>query len=884
MPAKENSPRAIPCCYQAEPDRIEGTPQVLLGGPFCSIRVGIRMHRIATVLVFFLATLGLYGLSQPSYAQRLVSGSVVSEKGNPLQGATVVLSIYSTGLQRYGTATDGAGEFRFPDIEDRRYNLTVSFVGYASQIVPLDLRFSDQSRIRIILNTQAIPQTEVVVTTNRAKLQLHPVTVSNLSAERLERLPKMKDLPVLLARLPSTTFYSENGNGIGYSTLRMRGFGQRRLAISINGIPQNDPEEFNVFWINFFDIQGAIDDIQVQRGAGSSFYGPAAIGGAVNIRAFPYRAYPYFKTELGAGTFNTRQITFEANSGLLEGNYVVFGRLSRLLSDGYRDWSWTEFWRFFVGVTKYSPRSSLTLQAYGGPQRDGLAYSGIPKAANKKTIVDEFGTEIDRKYNFSSFDRDLENFRQPHVELHHDLRLSNSARLTQVFFWIQGKGFFDFGGTFRSADYLRLPPGFVPDVDRASPLFISRPDVSVLFRAFLDQWQVGWLPSVTFTGPASTTRIGAEFRLHRSLRWGRIQEAQGIPVELVGSENDVRVYSFRGEKAIASLSGSTLIRPSDQWAIQADVQLTYRSYRIYNEAFFGQEFRVPYVFVNPRVGITFNPEQKVSAYASIAVANREPRLKTLYDGEEAGAGFQPAFFPGPDDSIDFDRPLVDAEQLVDFEIGLIAKGERSHTAMNLFYMGFENEIVPSGGLDQFGVPRTGNADRSRHMGIELESSLVVSPGFVVNGNLTISKNRFLSFEEFVTLPDFSTVRFARDDNPIAGFPDVSGNLGITYTAGGLTVNVHATHVGQQYIDNSGGRLPDDTFSESLVTDAFTLFDGSFRYEFSPASTLAGLQIGLDVNNILDEKVLAYGNVSAVGPQFFPHATRHLFFSASYVVR
>ena len=836
------------------------------------------------ILVLVLVLLGFTGFSQWGYAQRLVSGVVVDETGGALEGASVVLSYKSSGFQRYGMSANEVGEFRFSDVQARRYDLTVSFVGYVSQVVSLDLTSNDQRGIRILLSTRAIPQTGVVVSSNRTKLQLHPVTVSNLSAEQLERLPEMKDLPVLLARLPSTTFYSENGNGIGYSTLRMRGFGQRRLAISINGIPQNDPEEFNVFWINFFDIQGVIDDIQVQRGAGSSFYGPAAIGGAVNIRAFPYRPFRYFKTEIGAGAFNTRRISFEANSGLVQGKYVVFGRLSRLLSDGYRDWSWTEFWRFFAGVTRYGLRSSVTLQAYGGPQRDGLAYSGIPKAANKQTIVDDFGTEIDRKYNFSAFARDLEDFHQPHLELHHDLRLSSSARLSQALFWIQGKGFFDFGGTFRSADYLRLPGGFVPDPDRVAPLFISRPDVSVLFRAFLDQWQVGWLPSVTFTGETLTTRIGAELRLHRSLRWGRIQEATGIPIELVGSENDVRVYSFRGEKAIASLSGSTLIRPSEKWAIQADVQLTYRSYRVYDEDYFGNDFRVPYVFVNPRIGITFNPEQNVSAYASVAIANREPRMKTLYDGEEAGAGLLPAFHPGPDDRIDFDRPLVDAERLVDIEIGLIAKHKRYHAALNLFYMGFQDEIVPSGGLDQFGVPRTGNADRSRHMGVELESSAVILSGLVFAGNLTLIRNRFLSFEEFVTLADFSTVNLARDDNPIAGFPDVSGNLGITYTVGSLTANVHATHVGKQYIDNSNGELPDGTVSESLVTEAFTLLDGSLRYEFSPTSTFAGLRIGFDVNNVLDEKVLAYGNVSVVGPQFFPHATRHLFFSASYVIR
>ncbi len=821
---------------------------------------------------------------QTSTAQRQVSGTVVAENGEALAGASVVLILPDTGLQRYGTSTDGAGSFQVHAIQPGVYELLVSFVGYSSRSRGLDLRTENRTRLRITLDSQTLPQDEVVITAGRARFQLHPVTASNITSQELEQLPEMKDLPVHLSRSPSVTYYSENGNGIGYSTLRMRGFGQRRLAISINGVPQNDPEEFNVFWINFFDIQGAVEDIQIQRGANSSFYGPAAIGGAVNIRAMPYRAYPYFRTELGAGSFGTRRYTLEANSGLIGGNYVFFGRLSRLLSDGYRDWSWTRFWRFFSGLTRYGERSSLTFQVYGGPQRDGLAYSGIPKAANKKTIIDDFGTRIDRTYNFSSFDRDVENFRQPHAEVHHDLRLSEQVRLNQVLFWIQGKGYFDFGGTFRSADYLRLPDGFVPDDQRSLPLFLSKPDVSVLFRAFLDQWQVGWIPSVTISSERTTTRIGAELRLHRSRRWGRIQTASGIPENLVGSTNDVQVYSFRGEKVIAAVSGSTLHRASERWAVQADLQLTYRAYGIYDEAFFGTRFHKPYVFVNPRIGMTYNPEKIVSGYASLALANREPRLKSLYDGEEAGAGFTPAFERNGDGSLNLNRALVGPERLIDAELGLIVNRDRYRATVNVFYMDFRNEIVPSGGLDQFGVPRTGNAERTRHAGLEMDAAVRIARGLDLGGNLTISRNRFISFDEYVSNGESSTVSVRRNGNSIAGFPDVSGNIDATLTRGGFTASLHASYVGKQYIDNAHGRLPDGSRSDGLVNDAYALVDASIRCEFPPSSSFAGLRLGLDINNILDERVLMFGNVGPVGPQFFPAATRHVFVSASYTLR
>lgn len=840
-------------------------------------------------LLILTCSLQIAGLA---FAQKDVSGLVVDQQGNPLTGASVELRQSTTGLARYGVHTTSGGRFLITSVRPGAYTIVVSFLGYSPWKSVLNVQADEDGNrprkaaedLRIVLRPTLIAHPEVIVSFRRADSRINPMTVSNIGAEEVQRAPPMKDLPVLLARQPSITYHSENGNAMGYSTLRMRGFDQRRLAISINGIPQNDPEEFNVFWVNFFDIQGVVEDIQVQRGAGSSLYGPAAIGGAINIRAMPYRPNPFARFEVGRGTYNTQRYTAEVNSGLLSDRVVVFGRLSRLLSDGYRDWSWTEFWRFFGGITLYGERSSLTLQAYGGPQKDGLAFSGIPKAANDKTIVDAFGGKIDRRYNFSSLDRDTENFHQPHVELHHDLKLSSVLGLNQSLFWIQGKGYFDFGGTFRSADYLRLPDGFVSEEERGLPLFISRPDVTALFRANLDQWQIGWVPRVSYVTENLSVTSGIELRLHRSLRWGRIEEGVGLPAELVGSSNDVRVYSFRSEKKMASIFVSSVYRIHQRWAVQGDLQLTYRKYRFYEEVFFGNEFEKPYVFANPRLGITYNPGQPLSVYASAAFAQREPRMKSLYDGEEAGAGFLPAFELNPDGSLDTDRPAVDSENLVDIEFGAKWNGERARVSANFFYMDFRDEIVPSGKLDQFGVPRTGNADHTLHAGLEFDAALGIAPGLQLKGNATLSRNRFKRFDEFATRSDFSVVRISRDDNPIAGFPDESGNIGLVYVRHSLNAGINLAYVGTAYADNSAGRLPDGTRSDDLVIDPYTMLDATVAYEFSRFQTLDGLRISIAVNNVLDRKVLSFGNVGAVGPQFFPAATRHVFVGVRYTVQ
>ena len=826
------------------------------------------------ILVFFVPVSFAHG-------QASVGGVVTNEIGEPLTGATV--QIYKAGAEvvHYAAVTGGDGRFA-ATLPSGRYRLEVRFLGYATWRQALEL-LEVGCRLNIVLRPATLYGSEVVAEASRARALLTPLTHSNITARELQLLPGMKDMPVHLARSVSVTHYTENGNDLGYAYLRLRGFGQRRVAVAINGIPQNDPEEHNVFWINFYDLQGSIRDVQVQRGAGSAFYGSTGIGGAINIVTDPYEPATGAMIEAGYGTYATQRYTLEGRTGLLGGRYVGFLRASRLLTDGYRDWSWSRFWRYFAGIRRYGDRHILTLQSYGGPQHDGLAYSGVPKAANTMTVTDEFGTVLDRRYNFSEFTEDIERFHQPHVEFLHDWEISPDLSLHQALFWIKGIGEFDFGGTFRSADYLRLPQGWRElNADaRQRPLYISAPETSVLFRAALDQWQAGWMPRLTRSHVLGQTTVGAEARLHRSLRWGRVEEATGLPSEVVGADQDYRVYSFRGEKVVTALYGSHLSRPLSRLAIQADVQLTWRHYRIFEEQFFGNSFQVPYLFVNPRLGITINPERQLSAYLSVSLANREPRMKSLYDGEEAGAGFTPQFVRTSGGGFDYDQPIVKPERLVDVELGSQLERRGGRVRANVYWMDFRDEIVPSGGLDQFGVPRTGNADRTRHVGLELETSARLSPGLDAFANVTFSRSRFVEFVEYVTLSDFSVKALSRAGNPIAGFPARSGSVGLTYVRNNVTLRADAKFAGTQYVDNGGGQDAYGVARDDLKVDPYGLVSAGVRWEMPEQTTLHGLEITLDVSNVLNDKVLLFGNTGFGTPQFFPAATRHFFFGARY---
>jgi outer membrane cobalamin receptor len=141
----------------------------------------------------------------------------------------------------------------------------------------------------------------ITVQSTVARERESPVIFSEISRAKLQEIHTVRDIPQMLQQLPSVMFYSENGNGIGYTNLSMRGFDQRRIAVLINGIPQNDPEDHNVYWVNFPDIAQNLQSVQVQRGAGLINYGAAAIGGSINLTTSNFADRQFIRISTGAG-------------------------------------------------------------------------------------------------------------------------------------------------------------------------------------------------------------------------------------------------------------------------------------------------------------------------------------------------------------------------------------------------------------------------------------------------------------------------------------------------------------------------------------------------------------------------------------------------------
>jgi iron complex outermembrane receptor protein len=711
----------------------------------------------------------------------------------------------------------------------------------------------------------------VTTTATYATPRVSPVTFSDLTRLEIQRAYSTQDVPVLLSQMPSITFYSENGNGLGYNYINIRGFDQRRLSVMVNGIPQNDPEDHNVYWIDFPDLLGSTAALQVQRGAGSAFYGPPAIGGSVNIIAEPFQSKPFILIENSIGfqeygssntvVLSTKKYNAAFNSGLIQNKYMLYGRIGTLQTDGYRDRSSNTVDSYFFGAERLDETMTTRIHIYGGPFSDALVYNGLPKFYNGDVNL--------RRANYSAFElnstqdtvtsaglrrpQETEKYSQPHFELLNEWRLSPKVTLNNTFFYIRGEGYYDFDGSWADTTMLRLGSAY------GFPT--TKNPANSMIRAYVGNTQWGWLPRLDIDHGTGTLTLGAEVRIHRSLHWGKISYAEDLPS---GYDPDYHFYEYNGEKDIISLYGHEMYKLNDDLTLMIDLQGIYNRYGIANEKYLGNNFSYPYYFLNPRLGINDNVDEHFNVYATAAYTSREPRLKNLYAAEESYDGATPQFEADTTGGVvkyDFSKPLVKPEHLLDFELGTVYRDARFFASANIFWMEFSDELISNGQVDIFGEPVTGNAERTRHVGLELEGRVNMTNTLAVSGNATVSHNRLISYSVVETSSGGIVTHRSLDGNAIAGFPDFLGNLELSQIAEKWSATLDAKYVGSFYTDN--------TENDLLKNDAYVVLNASGLYTFDLGS---GIQLTIrgEVRNILDRLYTMYGE----GQEFFPAAERN----------
>ena len=261
-----------------------------------------------------------------------------------------------------GTICDVEGNFKIENIASDSKLIIVSALGYAEQEISIEGK-TGQLKVQLFKQVQNLETVQVDATRH----QIVPSSATQIDkAEDLEGKNFGQDLPILLNTMPSVVTTSDAGAGIGYTGMRIRGVDAERINVTINGIPVNDPESHGVWWVNMPDLVGSVDNIQVQRGVGTSTNGAASFGASVNIKTDNISEEAYGTIDNAVGSFNTWKSSVRAGTGLIGGKFAMDVRLSRVLSDGFIDRASSNLKSFYLSGSYVGKKSLIKAVAFSG--------------------------------------------------------------------------------------------------------------------------------------------------------------------------------------------------------------------------------------------------------------------------------------------------------------------------------------------------------------------------------------------------------------------------------------------------------------------------------------------------------------------------------------
>jgi iron complex outermembrane receptor protein len=752
----------------------------------------------------YLFALLLLGIQSILSAQTLL-GRVQNSSGEGIAYANVALD------GKLITISDADGEFVINGLaEGQELFLLITHLSY----LPAEKRLTNQADsggLIIQMDDRRYMHGEVEIVGVRADART-PFTESTIEREQLERMDVGVDLPLLLDLEPAVVTTSDAGTGIGYTGIRVRGSDATRVNVTINGVPLNDAESSTVFWVNLPDMVASTEDIQIQRGVGTSTNGPGAFGASINMRTSSSEDAAFGRVSAFGGSFKTRKLNVAAGTGLLNEQVSFDVRLSSIQSDGFIDRATADLQGYFLQGAWISEKQSVRLLAFGGNEKTYQAWYGVPAE-----ILD-----TNRTFNYYTYDNEVDDYGQQHYQLLFDQQLGTHSSFNLTLYRTDGSGYFE---QFKEEESM-IDYGISPLVLGGDTLSTS----DIIRRRWLDNTLVGANLSFTTTWDEKHRLVtGGGVNRYDGAHFGEIIWAQ---YSNDGNIRD-RYYDNDAQKSDANIFAKLTYAVGNRWDLFADMQYRAVGYEFVGVNDDGSELdqSVDFGFFNPKAGFVFRPKHGLKYYASVAVGNKEPNRN---DYTESAPGNQ-----------------AKSESMLDYELGMLWKQANQALGINLYYMDYTDQLVLTGQLNDVGGPLRVNVPESFRAGIELSWSKRFSKNLRWNGNIALSRNRILNYEEFVDDWDSGAQQsFSYTTTDIAFSPSVVGSSELAYRfwdrvgKGNAEVALVSKYVGEQYLDNSS--------NAAARLDKWWVHDFRFNWNMTSPKGFKKLALTIVVRNLLDE--------------------------------
>ena len=756
-------------------------------------------------------------------AQFTLKGTVKSETGERLIGANLaVLNSFS------GTTTDVNGNFQFKNLKPGNYQLAVSYIGYEK--LTREVKLAGDQVLELVLAQENIMAEEVLVSGTRAG-EKSPVAFVTVEKSEIRNKNMGQDIPYLLGLTPSFVATSDAGTGVGYTNFRIRGTDMNRINVTVNGIPMNDAESHGTWWVDIPDLASSTDNIQVQRGVGTSTNGAAAFGGTINLQTTTINKDAFAEYSTSAGSFGTMKHSVGVGSGLIKEKFTFDARLSKVSSDGFIDRASADLKSFFISGGYFTDNTILKVNIFSGLEDTYQAWNGVPSVRLNNDAtgmqqyadhwlysqkqVDEMLNSDSRTYNLYTYENEIDHYQQDHYQLLFSRKLNEVLHLNASLFYTAGNGYYEqYKENQKLADYLITPLVYGGETIKKSDL---------IRRKWLGNDFYGTTFSINQKKGTSEFNLGGGYNVYDGDHFGKVIWAQNAGNSQINHE----WYRGTGLKKDLNLYAKYNYELVENLNLFADFQFRMINYKSDGTDDDLRDLKQShkFEFFNPKVGIFYQLNDRQSMYANFARANREPNRDNYVDADPAGK--QPTY-----------------ETLNDFELGYKLNTSRFALGVNAYYMLYQNQLILTGEINDVGAPIMTNVDDSYRAGVELMAGMKLTEKLKWDVNVTLSKNKIKDFTDYVDDWDNGgQIATELGTTDLAFSPEMIANSQISWMAAkGLNVSLQTYSVSKQYIDNSS--------SNDRKLDGYLLNNLKMTYRVSQKFAKE-LNLHLMVNNLFD---------------------------------
>lgn len=627
---------------------------------------------------------------------------------------------------------------------------------------------------------------------------------------------------MLLSAVPSLVENSDAGTGIGYTGLRIRGSDPTRVNVTVNGVPFNDAESQGVFWVDLPDVATSAAEIQVQRGVGTSSNGAGAFGATVNIDLSKVVPEPFATVSNTLGSFNTRKHSAYLGTGLM-GKFAFTGRISTIKSDGYVDRASADLRSYHLSGAYIDDRQSFQAHMLSGYERTYQSWNGLPtQYLDTQRTYNSAGTE----QAGSPYKDEVDDYTQRHYLAHYKYLFSRAWSLQLNGHYTRGYGYYEqYKAAEKAADY-----GLATWGDS------TLHQTDLVRRRWLDNHFYGGTFALQWTPSASQNNVfllGGALSRYEGRHYGEViwtQDAPRVPKDFVYYDNDA-------DKRDANIFLKWESQVHEKLRTFLDVQTRHVEYKFlgYDNNLNNVTQAAALTFFNPKLGTTYSFSNKwiLSGYAG--VAHREPNRDDYTQST-------PSSRPRP-------------ERLIDLETSLKKSAANWSVSANAYFMGYKDQLVLDGRLNDVGAYIRTNVPESYRAGLELEATARITSRLVINANAAFSRNKVKNFVEYRdNWDDGSQQSIVYTNTDLAFSPNIVARaealLDVVHnTRQHLSLALSGKYVGKQYLDN--------TSSEYATLPGYFFSDLRLNWNLK---NMVGKNIAVifSVNNLFDQKYSSNG--------------------------